>query len=149
MITVRSWDETREYQFDSFQLKPYFEEEKNKNIKNDQDNYCKKSFTGMTEVITKGDPRENCFEDAKRKELTALADRETWDILFKRDVPKNAIILGERFVLEIKTEGTRNKVWEARCFVQRYRGKLETSLEYNSATVQHFFSVYPLRCHLR
>lgn len=136
MIMVRTLDRTRKYLFTLFQLKPYIEKEKNKNMRNDLKSYRKECSIGMTEVIAKGNPRENRFDDAKRKKLNALSERGTWDIISKSDVPQNAHILGGRFVLAMKDEGTKNEVWKARFFVQGYRDKLKTTLEHNATTVR-------------
>ena len=43
-------------------------------------------------------------------------------------MPKNANILGGRFVLAIKDEGTKDEVWKARFVVQGYRDKLKRLL---------------------
>lgn len=67
-------------------------------MRNDQNNYRKEYSTGMTEVVTKGDSRENVFDDAKRKELNALAERGTSHNISKSDVPqKMQIFLKEDF----------------------------------------------------
>lgn len=74
-------------------------------MRNEQNKYCKKNSTGMTEVITKSDPRRYRLDVAKHKELIALAEHGTRDIKFNCDVPQN----GGRFLLTIKTKEQRIK----------------------------------------
>jgi hypothetical protein len=88
----------------------------------------------IAEIIKQGDPRAMKFEEAKRKEIQGLIDRGTWKVVLKEDVPDNANILGGRFALAIKDEGTEKEVWKARFVVQGYRDHLKTSLVYYTAT---------------
>jgi len=54
----------------------------------------------------------------------------------KENVPKDANILGGRFVLSIKDEGTNKEVWKARYVVQGFRDKMKTSLVHDNATAR-------------
>ena len=90
----------------------------------------------MTEVIHPSDPRAEKLKEAKKKEIQGLIDRRTWKIVLKDEVPADANVLGGRFVLAIKDEGTRNEVWKARFVVQGYRDKLKTSLVHNNPNVR-------------
>lgn len=93
----------------------------------------------ITEVIFPADPRhkDGRFDEAKKKELKGLWDRGTFKVVLKEDVPKDANVLGARFVLSIKDEGTKREVWKARFIVQGYRDKMKTSLVHDSANARH------------
>jgi hypothetical protein len=82
----------------------------------------------IKEIIKPGDPQTEKFDEAKRKEIQGLIDRGTWRVVAKEKVSHNANILGGRFVLAIKDEGTDKEVWKARFVVQGYRDHLKTSL---------------------
>lgn len=58
--------------------------------------------------------------------------------MFEKDVPNNANILGGRFVLAIKNEGTTDEVWKARFAVEGYRGNFKTSFVHNFAAVWQY-----------
>jgi len=49
------------------------------------------------------------------------------------EMPEGANIMGGRFVLAIKDEGTDKEVWKARYVVQGYRDKMKTSLVHDSS----------------
>lgn len=140
MITDRPLDGTCKHLFNSFQLKPHFEEAKCKTMKNIQDDPNEDYRNEMTEVTTKGDSREVICYDAKRKELRAHDKREPWDVVDRKDVPQNVNISGGRYVLVMKDERTKNEVWKAILVVQGYKDKLKSSLIRNSATVR----LYPI-----
>jgi hypothetical protein len=88
----------------------------------------------IAEIIKQGDPRAMKFEEAKRKEIQGLIDRGTWKVVLKEDVADNANVLGGRFVLAIKDEGTEKEVWKDRFVVHGYRDHLKPSLVHDTAT---------------
>jgi Reverse transcriptase (RNA-dependent DNA polymerase) len=51
-----------------------------------------------------------------------------------QDSVSNANVLGGRFILDIKDEGTENEVWKALFVVQGYRDHIKTSLVHDTAT---------------
>ena len=63
-----------------------------------------------------------------------MIEKGTSKIVCKSEAPKNANILGGRFFLAIKDEGTNEEVWKAQFVVQGYRDKLKTSLVHDTAT---------------
>lgn len=87
-----------------------------------------------TEVIKAHDPRARMFDEAKAKEIRGLIDRGTWKVVFRREVPHGANIMGGRFVLAIKEGGTDKELYKARYVVQGFRDKMKTSLVHDSAT---------------
>jgi hypothetical protein len=88
----------------------------------------------IAEIMKQGDPRAMKFEEAKRKEIQGLIDRGTWKVELKEDVADNANVLGGRFVLAIKDEGTEKEVWKDRFVVHGYRDHLKPSLVHDTAT---------------
>jgi hypothetical protein len=94
----------------------------------------------ITEIIKPGDPRAAKFDNAKRKEVQGLIDRGTWKVVTKDSVSKDANVLGGRFVLAIKHEGTEKEVWKDRFVVQGYLDHLKTSLVHVTATSQQHSS---------
>jgi hypothetical protein len=55
-------------------------------------------------------------------------------------IPAGANILGGRFVLALKDEGTAKEFWKARLVVQGYRDKMKTSLVQDAATSKQYCS---------
>ena len=57
----------------------------------------------MTKVILLNDHRskEERFKATKQKEIRGLVESDTWKVVMKGQVPKDAIIMGGRFVLAI------------------------------------------------
>jgi hypothetical protein len=88
----------------------------------------------ITEIITPDNPRTEKFEEATRKEIQGLTDRGIWRVVAKEEVSDNANMLGERFFLAIKDEGTDKEVWQAHFVVQGYCDHLKTSLVHDTAT---------------
>lgn len=64
--------------------------------------------TFPTEILERGYPRSNLpeFKAAKVKELEGLIQRGVFEIVLKDKVPEHSNILGSRYVLEIKENGT-------------------------------------------
>lgn len=54
------------------------------------------------------------FQNAKRTEISGLKSRGTWRAVHIREVPRNANIIGGRFVCEIKNFGTDKEKSKAR-----------------------------------
>ena len=157
IATLRNDDNGAEADFNVQQLKPYFrpipflDKVPNKNSSYAM-NYMLEDLATtkkpqspdygvhLTEVILPGDPRSKDprFAAAKEKEIRGLIERGTWKLVAKDEVPNNANIMGGRFVLAIKDEGTQKEVWKARFIVQGYRDKLKTSLVHDSASSRQF-----------
>ena len=144
IVTVRSEGGSQQ-EFNKVNVKPYYadQEEENTEILHQmlqpfrtRGRHKKKTSAEvlMTEVIKNGDPRARLFDDAKAKEIKGLIDRGTWKVVSTHDLPKDANIMGGRFVLAIKNEGTKDEVYKARFVVQGYRDKMKTSLVHDSAT---------------
>ena len=92
-------------------------------------------------IIKSEDPRSKDprFDKAKQKEINGLIEGGTWKIVAKDEVPENANVMGGRFVLAIKDDGTDKEVWKARFIVQGYRDKLKTSLVHDRSTARQYF----------
>ena len=143
IVTVKS-DTGSPQQFNKVNVKPYFDSEEEEAtemlyqmLSPFRSKPGKKKTTPkvyMTEVIKNGDPRAKLFDEAKAKEIKGLIDRGTWKVVSTHDLPQDANIMGGRFVLAIKNEGTKDEVYKARYVVQGYRDKMKTSLVHDSAT---------------
>lgn len=102
MVSVQNLDKKLKHQFNSMQLKPYYEENRETNRSaNNSNNTC------MTKVFKKGDPKENLFSKRKELKRTALAIWKTWKVVSKHRAESN--ILGGRFLLATKNDGTQTK----------------------------------------
>lgn len=130
-------------EFNKVNVKPYFEDQDEEAteilyqmLKPFRSRTYKKKVNRVhiTEVIKNGDPRARLFEAAKEKEIKGLIDRGTWKVVSTHDLPRDANIMGGRFVLAIKNEGTKDELYKARFVVQGYRDKMKTSLVHDSAT---------------
>jgi hypothetical protein len=78
-------------------------------------------------------PKAKC---AREKEIKGLRDRETWQVVARSDVPKNANILGGRFVMTIKEANTDKEVVKARYVVQGHRDRDKAFLVHNSTNMR-------------
>lgn len=67
----------------------------------------------LTKVLKPWDPRCNLpqFSAARRKEVDVLESKETLEVVLREDVPKNANVLGGRFVLAVKNAGTDEEIY--------------------------------------
>lgn len=79
------------------------------------------------------------MQDAKRKELSGLAERGTFEIVCREGIEKGAQrpnIMGGRFVLSIKNFGTGKETYKARFVVQGHTDAEKDLLVHNSTTLQ-------------
>ena len=132
IVTVKNELNGSEADFNVRQLKPYFRPIPFlENVVNKSSSYatyymvqdrvteyrpCPATYgVHLTEVIKSEDPRNKDprFDEVKRKEINGLIERGTWKIVAKDEVPENANVMGGRFVLAIKDEGTDKEVWKA------------------------------------
>lgn len=54
------------------------------------------------------------FADVRKREITGLESRTSWDIVSAESLPSSASVLGGRFVLTIMDEGGINEIWKVR-----------------------------------
>jgi len=92
----------------------------------------------LTEIIEKGDPRQKFFAEPKQIELQGLIDRDTWEIVSRSKIPKGANVMGARFVLTIKDEGTENERWKARLVVQGFNDNMKSCIVHDIPILRHF-----------
>ncbi len=87
-------------------------------------------------MIEKNDPRTSSakMKAAIAKEITGLLDRGTFKIILRDEVPKGANVVGGRFVLAIKEEGTEDERYRARFVVLGHRDKDKHQLVHASQT---------------
>ena len=157
IVTVKNEQTGAEGDFNVQQLKPYlrpipFQETPTERDSTYAMNYMLKDLASenrppppsygvfLIEVILPGDVRakDPRFREAREREIRGLLERGTWKVVLKENVPKDANIIGGRFVLAIKDEGTKKEVWKARFVVQGYRDKLKTSLEHDAPTARQY-----------
>lgn len=92
----------------------------------------------ITEVLTPRDVRGDSseFTAAKKREIEGLISRGTWKLVLRDDVPKNANILGGRFVLTIKDAETDKPIFKAIYVVQGHRDKEKNFLVHDAQTMR-------------
>ena len=80
------------------------------------------SVVHTTEIIAQSDPRcaNDAFSIAKKKEIQGLEERGVWEKMSKALQPKNANVLGGRFVLTLKKAGTKDETLKARFVAQGF-----------------------------
>lgn len=78
--------------------------------------------------MTPNDPHgdSETFPRANVAELEGLVSKNIWSVVNRRYLPKDANILGARFVLTLKESGSHNKMPKARFVAQ---GHLEKDKE--------------------
>eukprot|EP00171_Calliarthron_tuberculosum_P003361 IDg3361t1 len=72
------------------------------------------------------------FLEAKRNEINGLKSRGTWRAVHVDAVPKNANIIGGRFVCEIKNFGTEKAKAKARYIGQGFGDEMKSFIVHNS-----------------
>lgn len=92
----------------------------------------------ITETLHPADPRgrSGIFDEAKAKELAGLAERGFYEVVFREDVPPDANVLGDRFVLAIKNANTQEEVYKARFVVQGHTDVEKNILMQNSTNLR-------------
>lgn len=139
MVTVSSIDGSYRQTFNAFQMKPYYEAAIHytlSNISMFQSGTERPAEMLLTEVIEPQDERTSLFGPAKEKEISGLIERKTWKVVDKSSLPREPNILGSRFVLAIKDEGTKRETWKARLIVQGYSDRLKNSLVHDIPNVR-------------
>ena len=111
MITIQNREGTYRQMFNAFQLMPYFRD--HSPIIHFQTRIFRSPLalntpfsSFITEEIKPNDPRARQFSKGKRKEIEGLIKRESWKIVTKDEVSRNANLMRGRFVLTIKDSGT-------------------------------------------
>ena len=92
----------------------------------------------LTKILSPGDPDcdSRYFRASKFAEVQGLKERETWDVVEKRDMPTGANVLGGRFVLDIKNFGSKDEKARARFVVQGHRDKEKDFLVHNTTSLR-------------
>lgn len=74
----------------------------------------------ITETLAPNDIRERApeFNNARREEIMALLEKGAFEVVMKENVPKNANILGGRFLLALKNVGMKKEICKPRFVVQ-------------------------------
>lgn len=92
----------------------------------------------VTEVLKPGDSRAESkqFDVAKQKEVNGLKLRGTFCPVNLKDIPKDANIVGGRFVLTIKNKGTDRETAKARYVAQGHRDKEKPFIVHNTTTLR-------------
>lgn len=92
----------------------------------------------ITEVLHPGDPRGETkpFETAKLAEINGLKARKVWKVISRSKIPKDANILGGRFVLAIKNLGSSDQKEKARDIVQGHKDKEKPYMVHEIATLR-------------
>jgi hypothetical protein len=78
-----------------------------------------------TELLDSTDPRTRSpeAEAAKKKEIEQLIERGTWRLALRSELPKDANVLGARFVISVKNSGDEDEFFKARYVVQGHRDR--------------------------
>ena len=72
-----------------------------------------------------------------KEEIEGLIKRGTWKVVCREEIPENANILGSRWVLTIKDEGTNRERWKARFVVKVYDDIMKSRLVHDISTARH------------
>lgn len=85
----------------------------------------------VTEVSMLHDPIYYNFSDVIQKEINGLSSQNHSKVLKATNVSENASVLGRRFVLAFKDEGTSNKFWNASFVVKGHKDSMKSPLVHN------------------
>lgn len=89
-----------------------------------------------TEVITPSDPRSCQFEEAKKKELEGLLQRDTLKLVLRSELEHNPNIVLSRVVLAIKHKDTGAEVRKARFVLAGHRDKGKRKVVHSATTLK-------------
>ena len=89
-----------------------------------------------TEVLTRGDPREKCFDDAKRQELMGLIEKGTFRVVLREEIGQNPNIVPSRYVLAIKHSETGETKMKARFVLGGHRDRDKHTVVHNSTNAK-------------
>ena len=92
-----------------------------------------------SEILNKSDPRYTCPSslNAIKQEIEGLLARNAFEFTKLDKIPKNANILGGRFILAIKQPGTTNERYKARFVVQGHKDREKEYIVHTSRTIRH------------
>lgn len=76
------------------------------------------------------------MKKAIKDEINKLMKRGVFDIVLREELPKNANILGGRFVLAIKDPNTKEERYKARLVVQGHRDRHKPYLVHASPNLK-------------
>ena len=138
MITAYNPQTKLRQTYNTHQVKPFYRDINNnmKELKSENDHGQPPYTVHITEVIEPNDPRAWKFDEPIKKEIEGLIKRKTWKIVCRSEVPDDANILGGRFVLAIKDEGTNREIWKARFIVQGHLDGLKNWLVHNISVIR-------------
>ena len=79
----------------------------------------------LTKILTPNDPEcdSETIRPAKFAEVEGLVSKSTWTVVDRKDLPKDANILGGRFVLTLKEFGSHNETPKVWCVAQGHFDK--------------------------
>lgn len=91
-----------------------------------------------TKILSPGDPvgDSDQFRQANQLQVESLEDRETWVVVYMRELPTDANIIGGRFVLTIKECGTHNATPKARYVGQGHKNREKEFLVHSTTNLR-------------
>eukprot|EP00171_Calliarthron_tuberculosum_P004009 IDg4009t1 len=95
-------------------------------------------YVFLTEIIQSSDPRAQSSEmsAAVRTEVQGLLRRGTFKVILREDVPPDANVLPDRFVLAIKSTEDGKVKFKARYVIGGHRDKLKDMMVHSTTTLQ-------------
>lgn len=93
--------------------------------------------TNITKDVPNDDSRLKTarFQGAAIKEVDGLRDRDTFEKVKLKDVPKNANVISRRFVYILKNVGTADELPKARFLAQGHRDKAKDFVVHDLAVL--------------
>lgn len=92
----------------------------------------------LTKLVQPYDPRCSHFSYAIKLDIDGLRSSQTWAIVSSNSLPAFENTLGGRFVLNIRSGGTKNEIWKARFVVRGYRDSMKSSIVCSIAVARQF-----------
>ena len=92
----------------------------------------------LSEILKSGDPRAYSDECrmAIEKEIKGLEEKGVWRVVNRSDIPRDANILGGRFVLSIKNKGSHYEMYKARFVALGHKDREKHLLVHDSTNLR-------------
>ena len=83
----------------------------------EQVNECLKNLENLHPTIIVKNKKDSRFNDAKRKEVSNLANKGTYEIVQENKIPEGSFIIESRFVLCIKNFSEPDELYKIRLVI--------------------------------
>lgn len=133
----------REHHFHATQVKPYNAHTRapvHCLLNPEPPSYDANTYSATHITVVIDNPYDERFDEAKKREVHGILTKGGFEIVKPQDVPRNANIISNRYVLAIKDPGTDSERLKARLILQGHRDQERNNIA-NDAPVLMRYSI--------